>query len=89
MAAHAVERGIIASEALAEVLAERVAQQGGAGLHPTHAVRRPTPEGTREAVEQGAVRDALTDEPGADAPPNVVVEPADGQRPNAGDQGRA
>jgi hypothetical protein len=89
MAAHAAERGLIAPAALAEVLAERMAQQGGPGLHPTHAVQRPTPEGTREAVEQGAVRDALTDESGADAPPNVVVEPADGQRPNAREQGRA
>jgi phosphatidate phosphatase APP1 len=89
MAAHAAERGLIAPEALTEVLAERVAQQGGPGLHPAHAVRRPTPEGTREAVEQGAVRDALTDETGTDAPPNVVVEPADGHKPNARDQGRA
>jgi phosphatidate phosphatase APP1 len=89
MAAHAAECGLIAPEALAEVLAERVAQQGGPGLHPTHAVQRPTPEGTREAVEHGAVRDALTGETGADAPPNVVVEPADGQTPNVKDQGRA
>jgi hypothetical protein len=89
MAAHAAERGLIAPEALAEVLAERVAQQGGPGLHPTHAVQRPTPEGTREAVEQGAVRDALTDETGADVPPNVVVEPADRHKPNARDRERA
>jgi hypothetical protein len=89
MAAHAAESGLIAPEALAEVLAERVAQQGGPGLHPTHAVQRPTPEGTREAVERGAVRDTLTGETGADALPNVVVEPADGQTPNAQDQGRA
>jgi hypothetical protein len=52
-------------------------------------VQRPTPEGTREAVEQGAVRDALAEETGADAPPNVVVEPADGQKPNAREQGDA
>jgi hypothetical protein len=89
MAAHAAERGLIAPEALAEVLAERVAQQGGPALHPTHTVQRPTPEETREAVEQGTVRDALTKETGTDTPPNVVVEPADGQKANAKDQGRA
>jgi phosphatidate phosphatase APP1 len=89
MAAHAAERGLIAPEAFAHVLAERVAQQGGPDLHPTRTVQRPTPEETREAVEQGTVRDALTKETGTDAPPNVVVEPADGQKANAKDQGRA
>jgi phosphatidate phosphatase APP1 len=89
MAAHAAEHGLIAPGALAHVLAERVAQQGGPDLYPTRTVQRVTPEGTRQAVEQGAVRDALTGEAGADAPPNVVVEPADGPDPNAEDRGRS
>jgi phosphatidate phosphatase APP1 len=87
MAAHAAERGLISSAALAEVLAERVAQQGAVDLHPTHTVRRPTPEGTRAAVEQGAVQAALTEETGTDAPPNVVVEPAEGPDSDALERG--
>jgi phosphatidate phosphatase APP1 len=89
MAAHAAERGFIAAEALAEVLAERVAQQGEPDLHPTLTVQRPTPEDTRAAVAQGAVHAALEGETGTEAPPNVVVEPAEGQDPHAGDRGPA
>lgn len=89
MAAHAVERGLIAAEALAEVLAERVAQQGEPDLQPTLTVQRPTPEDTQAAVAQGAVHAALERETGTDAPPNVVVEPANGQEPEAGGRGQA
>jgi phosphatidate phosphatase APP1 len=87
MAAHAAERGLIAAEALAEVLRERVAQQGAPDLHPTRTVQRPTPEDTRAAVEQGAVHAALAEETGTDAPSNVVVEPDEGQDPDALDRG--
>jgi phosphatidate phosphatase APP1 len=89
MAAHAAERGLIAAEALAEVLAERMAQQGAPALQPTLTVRRPTPEDTRAAVEQGAVDAALEGETGTAAPPNVVVEPASEQEPAAGGRGQA
>jgi phosphatidate phosphatase APP1 len=89
MAAHAAERGLISPEALGEVLKERVAQQGEPALHPTRTVQRPTPEDTRGAVAQGAVQEALAEETGTDAPPNVVVEPAEGQDPNTRDRGRS
>jgi phosphatidate phosphatase APP1 len=85
MAAHAAERGLISATTLAEVLAERVAAQGELDLHPTRTVRRPTPEDTREAVEQGAVQEALAGAPGDASPPNVVVEPPERQAPNAMD----
>jgi hypothetical protein len=48
-------RGFAAPDALAEVLAERMAHQGAPALHPTWTVQRPIPAGTREAVDQGAV----------------------------------
>jgi hypothetical protein len=89
MAAHAAEGGLISPEALGEVLQERVAQQGEPALHPTRTVQRPTPEDTRGAVAQGAVQEALAEETGTDAPPNVVVEPAEGQDPNTRDRGRS
>ena len=89
MAAHAAERGLIAAEPLAEVLAERVAQQGEPDLQPTLTVQRPTPEDTRAAVAQGAVHAALERETGTGAPPNVVVEPANGPEPDAGGRGQA
>jgi phosphatidate phosphatase APP1 len=87
MAAHAAERGLISATALAEVVAERVAAQGVPDLQPTRTVQRPTPEETREAVEHGAVQAALAEETGTDAPPNVVVEPAEGQEEGAQDRG--
>jgi phosphatidate phosphatase APP1 len=86
MAAHAAERGLISAKTLAEVLAERAAAQGEPDLHPTRTVQRPTPEGTREAVEQGAVQEALAGAPGDASPPNVVVEPPEGQASNAMDR---
>jgi phosphatidate phosphatase APP1 len=85
IAAHAAERGLISGHTLAEVLAERVAAQGEPDLHPTRTVQRPTPEDTREAVEQGAVQEALAGAPGDASPPNVVVEPPERQAPNAMD----
>jgi phosphatidate phosphatase APP1 len=89
MAAHAAERGLISSATLAGVLAERVAQQGAPDLHPTRTIQRPTPEDTREAVEQGAVREALAGAPGEASPPNVVVEPEAGKAHTPLDSGRA
>ncbi len=88
MAAHAAERGLISATALAEVLSERVAAQGEPDLHPTRTVQRPTPEDTREAVEQGAVQAALAEETGSDVPPNVVVEPEAGKAHTPLDSGR-
>jgi phosphatidate phosphatase APP1 len=88
MAAHAADRGLIAADTLAEVLQERVAQQGEVAIQPTRTVRRPTPEDTRGAVEQGAVQAALTEETGTDVPPNVVVEPDAGKARTPLDGGR-
>lgn len=78
MAEHAAERGLISSEALSVIVAERVEQQGGPDLKPTREVVRPTSHATREAVEQGALSEALEEEPREDSPPNVVVESEDG-----------
>lgn len=52
-------------------------------------VQRPTPQDTRAAVEQGVLHAALEGEAGTEAPPNVVVEPANGPEPDAGGRGQA
>jgi phosphatidate phosphatase APP1 len=87
MAEHAAEHGLIAPAALAEVLKERIEQQGEPDLKATHTVERSTPQATREAVEQGAVQAALEKETGDDSPPNVVVEPTDANPSNSSQQG--
>jgi phosphatidate phosphatase APP1 len=78
MAEHAAERGLISSEALSVIIAERVGQ-GEPDLKPTREVVRPTSHETREAVEQGALREALEEESREDSPPNIVVESEDGK----------
>jgi phosphatidate phosphatase APP1 len=78
MAEHAAERGLISSEALSVIIAGRVGQ-GEPDLKPTREVVRPTSHETREAVEQGALREALEEESREDSPPNVVVESEDGK----------
>jgi phosphatidate phosphatase APP1 len=79
MAEHAAGRGLISPEALSVIVEERVEQQGEPDLKPTREVVRPTLHETREAVEQGALREALEEEPREDSPPNVVVESEDGK----------
>jgi phosphatidate phosphatase APP1 len=81
MAAHAAERGFISPQALAEVLDERMEQQGELDLKPTRKIEQPTRRETREAVERGDLKEALEEEVGADSPPNVVVEPEDKKTP--------
>jgi hypothetical protein len=79
MAEHAAGRGLISSEALSVIAEERVEQQGEPDLKPTREVVRPTLHETREAVEQGALREALEEESREDSPPNVVVESEGGK----------
>ena len=77
MAEHAAEHGLIDPGALAEVLNERVEQQGDLDLQATHEVKRATKQATRTAVAHGALDTALEAEPQDDTPPNVVIEPKD------------
>jgi phosphatidate phosphatase APP1 len=81
MAAHAAEHGLISAPALSAVLEERVVQQGELGLKPTRVIERPTRRETQEAVDRGHLKEALEEETGAGSPPNVVVEPKDGNTP--------
>jgi phosphatidate phosphatase APP1 len=74
MAEHAAERGLISAEALSEIIEERVEQQGEPDLKPTRKVVWPTSQETGEAVERGALMEALEEETREDSPPNVVVQ---------------
>lgn len=75
MAEHAAEHGLIAAEALSEVLRERMREQGEPDLKPTRVVRHRTPEETREGVEHGELEEAIEADTGEPSPPNVVVQP--------------
>jgi phosphatidate phosphatase APP1 len=73
MAEHAAAHGLIGREALAEVLGERLAQEGTMVPRPTREVARRTPEETVAAVEHGRLEEALGSAQDEGAPPNVVV----------------
>jgi len=75
MAEHAAKRELISSEALLEILGERIEQQGEADLKPTKEVKRENPEATAEAVDKGELGKALESQTGTESPPNVVVHP--------------
>jgi phosphatidate phosphatase APP1 len=75
MAQHAAQHEWISSDALIEVLRERVEQQGETDLKPTQEVTRPSPRETAKAVEQGELGQAVEAETGEASPPNVVVRP--------------
>jgi phosphatidate phosphatase APP1 len=77
MAEHADVHGLIAHGALAEVLGERMTQEGSVESKPTREISRPTPEGTVAAVEHGRLEEALGSAGDERAPPNVVVGPKD------------
>jgi phosphatidate phosphatase APP1 len=89
MAEHAAAHDLIAPAALADVLKERVEQQAELDLKVTRTVERPTARETRAAVEDGALNAALGEETEDDSPPNVVVEPEDGNAPSPSHQRRA
>jgi phosphatidate phosphatase APP1 len=76
MAEHAAARGLIAPGALEEVLRARRAEGGETVASATREVVRHSPGATREAVEQGELRDALGADPQQGAAPNVLVEPS-------------
>jgi hypothetical protein len=56
-----------------------VEQQGEADLKTTHTITESTAAATHAAVEEGALTEALEQNTGEDAPPNVVIEPGDSQ----------
>ncbi|HET6467077.1 MAG TPA: phosphatase domain-containing protein [Geminicoccaceae bacterium] len=81
MAEHAAAHGLIRREACAAVARERereAAAEGEAEAQPVREVVRATPEETRAAVERGRLREALEPEAGEATPPNVVIEPEEG-----------
>jgi phosphatidate phosphatase APP1 len=75
MARHAVERGLIAPQALADVLGEKD-REGDPACAPTREVAAPNPSRTEQAVQEGALADALEQGDGA-APANVAIEARD------------
>ena len=75
MAAHAVERGLIAVDTLADVREERGMQEAATDLAPTREIVRPTAGETRAAVEHGELEEAIGAGGPEGAPPNVIVEP--------------
>lgn len=79
MAHHAAEHGLIAPQALADVQGESEADEPEAA--PTREVEAPSTRQTREAVEKGALGDALLRGEGA-RPASVEVEARDGRHPH-------
>jgi phosphatidate phosphatase APP1 len=75
MAEHAVEHGLIATEALAEVLRERTEELGEPDLKSTREVRHATAQETREGIEHGELKEAIEADTGEESPPNVIVQP--------------
>lgn len=77
MAEHAANSGLIAPHALPAVQEERRREQGDAAVHETAEVSAPDREETQQAVEHGAVADALAHEGSRAEPPNVLIEAED------------
>lgn len=75
MAEHAVEHGLISSDALSKVLRERTRQQGVPDLKPTQEVTGESREETERAVENGELGEAIEADTGTESPPNVIVRP--------------
>ena len=76
IARHAVEHGLIAPAALADVRGEKD-REGDPACGPTREVTAPSARRTEQAVQAGALADAL--EGGDTAPANVEVEARDRQ----------
>ncbi len=77
MAEHAARSGLIAPHALPAVQDERRREQGDAAVHETAEVSAAGREQTQQAVEHGAVADALAHEGSRAEPPNVLIEVED------------
>jgi phosphatidate phosphatase APP1 len=75
MAEHALSKGWIVPEAVAEVRAEVAAQTRRIGHRPPVTIRRPTSEQTRQAVEAGAIEEALAREERERAAGVVLEQP--------------
>ncbi|WP_240761557.1 App1 family protein [Nitrosococcus wardiae] len=76
MAEHAVEHGLIAPEAVSEVIKEREQQQGEPDLKPTRKIKR----NSQKALERGELEETLEQGDSQDTPPNVVVESEERER---------
>jgi phosphatidate phosphatase APP1 len=79
MARHAVEHGLIASQAASAVLEEREIQADEPAPKPTVEVAPRRADETRRPVRQGALEEALAEEKDG-VPSNVVVETEDRRR---------
>jgi phosphatidate phosphatase APP1 len=77
MAEHAASHGLIAPHALAAVADERRREEDDATVHETAEVSAADREETQQAVEHGAVADALAHGGSRAEPPNVLVEAED------------
>jgi hypothetical protein len=80
MAEHAAAQGLIAPDALAEVVAEREVQEGGSDLKPTVAIGGASPRAARRAIQPGELEEALDQRLGDETDQNVVVEAEDQER---------
>jgi phosphatidate phosphatase APP1 len=78
IARHAAEHGLIAPQALAEVAGEKDVQDD-AETGPTRVVEAPTAHRAEDAIQHGALADALEQRSGA-APANIEVEGTDARR---------
>ena len=80
MAEHAANLGLVARQTVADVASERWDQvERGAGAG-THHVKRTSADETAGAIAEGELQELLTREQEG-LPPNVVVEPAERERP--------
>ncbi len=86
MAKHAVEHGLIRPDALATVLDERETQLDEPEQQPRRTLAKETPDETRNAVDQGALKEKLKEDTGDDTPPNVQVEPENNAKKHSDDQ---
>lgn len=77
MAEHAVEHGLIPDEALARVMAEKTAENDPPRGGPKRVVRGRSRRQTQEAVDEGAVEEALDTPTGEGEQANVEVGPED------------
>jgi phosphatidate phosphatase APP1 len=77
MAEHAASHGLIAPHTLAAVADERRREEDGATVHETAEVSAADREQTQQAVEHGAVADALAHDGSRAEPPNVLIEAED------------
>jgi phosphatidate phosphatase APP1 len=80
MAEHAAAHGLIAPDALAEVVEEREVQEGEPDLKPTVEIGGASPRAARRAIQAGELEEALDQQLGDETPQNVVVEAEDQER---------